>query len=174
MPGDASTDIQVAHAYIEIDEPGAQQFQTVSIEMGGRGQVVELWGVNYIVHDVLADAPLLQGFACSLSSNPEYLRGGGPAAGYNFAEWGDDPSVYARWSWWFRRPAAASHYDEELVTPTPLPMYGIVRPRRQVFLCGENGATKLKATVEVYYRPIHLAQADQDAVDRKYGKYRRE
>lgn len=168
MPGEGSTQVQVANFSVRT---GTGITKTaISIEVGGRGEVAELWGVHYSHFD-LFPVTYVEGFAFhGLSTNPELLEAA-PLAAMDHWDFAADHSIYGRYMW--RHRAQGVGGTSALIDTSIIPLYGLVRPRRQVWVIVTISFDGIDAAMELYYRPIRLAQDDQDAIDRKYGKYRR-
>lgn len=143
---------------------GTNESNNAVIEMGARGQAVELLGVHYTLSNLSAATSI--GIEIGLSSNPE--NEGFPFIGSvtpNF-----DPSVYGYWDYSILTLTGVGHVVRE--PQGIIPLYGLVRPRRQVLIFVFNGGTAELRT-EVYYRSVSLVKEDLDSLNLKFGKYRR-
>jgi len=141
------------------------------VEVGGKGSVVSMVGIH---HFSPANTPELaagaQIWGSALSSNPDHA--GDLALGLD--EFYSSPALYGTAVSTARlittvTGAAATQY-RSIYTP----LYGIIRPRRQIwvqYLVGLDGS--LRYGIEVYYEEVVGPQVAIDAVDRKFGKYRR-
>lgn len=140
----------------------------IPIEVGARGKAIQIWAVHHSIpqlHDADVGSEV---WASALSSNPEHAPAGAP----DLDVFMGSSAIYAR-----------SIYGLEKIITGPkaywtttriIPCYGIVRPRRQVwvlFLIGFKGSHR--PSIEIYYSEIGGTREDIDAVDRKHGKYRR-
>jgi len=141
-------------------------YEGAPIEMGAIGEVVELLAVHYSL-DVIG-YPTNWRLGLGLSSNPEHLLN--PPGSYE--EFLVHNSIYGKmvlvWNW-----QGTGVVWREFFTQI-IPLYGIIRPRRQVFTIAYEGVTSLLWCVaEIYYRPVDVDKVTKDLVNRKFGKYRR-
>lgn len=157
-----SDDVQVAVVH---ERPESSDFGSKIIEMGGgEGNVVELIAVHWHI-ELVNGAIMWQSLA--LSSNPEHLLT--PPA--DIASNQLDVALYGRAVWIGRTDAVGESWVAGTIV---VPLYGIIRPRKQIMVWGIIASTSVVGlTGEIYYRPVVLAQRDRDSINRKYGKYRR-
>jgi len=143
--------------------------EAIPIEMGGQGKLVELLGVHYLVN--YPGSPTGPFILClGLSSNPNHLLTP-PAHRAAFLE---DVSIYGAHIHCMAPVTAGENYATSHVIDTKIiPLYGIIRPRRQVFVVRGDTGTAILIRIEVYYRPIAVKGVLRNVIDRKFGKYRR-
>jgi len=145
-------------------------FIGVPIEVGGRGKVVRLWAAHYHFWAPTAANALLR-IADALSENPDHV-------GENTVTDGEMRTLtclYGRSS--FVQQATGATYSKDWHTQI-VPLYGIIRPRRQVWVMtcyfGTPATSLLHRTLELYYSiPEELPRPIIDTINRARGKYRR-
>jgi len=110
-------------------------------------------------------------FIAALSENPEHELV--PPVGV--AEFQGNPSLYGMATWvqmtWL---AGAAYSSIANTNHLIVPLYGILRPKRQVAVFANvwsSGLTGIRG--EVYYQEAKPASEVVDAINRRYGKYRR-
>jgi len=143
----------------------ADDFGAAPVEMGARGEAVELWGLHLITGEMAV--VVSQSLMVALSSNPrhELTPPGGEDA---FVL---DPALYGMA---LVRKSTHTNVGEISIPQAFVPLYGIVRPRRQILVWSFiRPAANVVFRVEIYYRPVSLNKPDLDALNLKYGKYRR-
>ncbi|GAI85755.1 unnamed protein product [marine sediment metagenome] len=136
---------------------------------GGEGNLVRLFGCHYGIEliNVAANADVL--IQMGLCSDPETA----PAGAGDFEQFIINKSVYAK------ATLQSNHDGTGDSTATRwnkvIPCYGIVRPRRQVFVWSViNGEVATGLWLEVWYEPFEETnKVERDRVNREYGKYRR-
>jgi hypothetical protein len=157
-------DVQVAVAGLRV--PSGNTVDSAVVEMGGgEGNLVELLAVHWHVESVQGGAAVL--LVAGLSSNPEHELS--PPA--DFIESMQDPAVYGRASW--TGQLHTSGFDSQ--NGVVIPLYGLIRPRRQIMVfININDTTLTQFTGEVYYEPFtEPNRVDRERVNREFGKYRR-
>ena len=143
----------------------ADDFASAPVEMGARGEAVELWGLHLITGEMAV--VISQSLMVALSSNPRHELTP-PGSEDAFAL---DPALYGMA---LTRKTSHTNVAESYVPQIFVPLYGIVRPRRQILVWSFiRPAATLVFRVEIYYRPVSLNKQDLDALNLKYGKYRR-
>jgi len=159
--------VQIAIASLGSDAPPTAG--ATPIEMGGRGDVVELIAVHYSMN--IVNTPVLLQYALALSSDPEHELA--PPATIEAIL--VDTSVYAVLAQIKALTTSATGYATTMEFNTRIiPLHGIVRPRRQIFIMTYEGTVQpILARAELYYRPISVDKVTQDVINRRYGKYRR-
>lgn len=153
-------------AIIGIRGAGASSVNAFAVELGGgEGNLVELLAVHWHIESVQATAAVL--ITAGLSSNPEHLAT--PPADFVAAM--QDKAIYGRGVW--TGAFVTSGFDSQ--NGVVVPLYGLVRPRRQVGIVTIiNAAAATQVTGEVYYNPFtETNTVERDRVNREYGKYRR-
>jgi len=141
----------------------------IPVELGGQGTLVRLWGVHHYIANINSTVPAASLWGSALSSNPEHI---GELA-FGLDEFMRSPALYGTWLSPYRTIGTGS---QSLSLHTGLvPLYGIVRPRRQIwvlYLVGSAGSDR--QGIEIYYNDD--VGRDKDLIDetnRKFGKYRR-
>ncbi|KKL76098.1 hypothetical protein LCGC14_2048320 [marine sediment metagenome] len=143
----------------------ADDFGAVPVEMGARGEAVELWGLHLIPGEM--GVVVSQSLMVALSSNPSHELTP-PGSEDAFLA---DRALYGMA---MARKTSHTAIGEIIVPQDFVPLYGIVRPRRQILVWSFiRPAATLVFRVEIYYRPVSLNKHDLDALNLKYGKYRR-
>jgi len=145
-------------------ESGASS-EASPIEMGGQGKLVQLLGIHYICNTI-ATPPGAWHLCLGLSSNPNHLLNP-PAGREPFIR---DISIYGSFIHLHR---AAGDGTSHSLSTAIIPLYGLIRPRRQIFVIRADTTTAIEIRVEVYYRPIAIQGIIRNVIDRKFGKYRR-
>lgn len=163
-------EIQVATFALPPDEQFVYSIG-FPIELGGRGKVVRMWSVHYHTYFLDGDSQTIR-IRQALSENPEHeLR-----APVLTAEFAQDKALYAR-----------SIVDSEIVNfaanqvgvrqweSRVVPLYGLIRPRRQIWVnIITQGLKDMSPCIEVYYSPVSdLPRPIIDTINRARGKYRR-
>jgi len=164
----ANTDVQIARFFDGRDFTFGQQRGTV-IELGGRGGVVQLWATHHYVgtwQGGNGNAFLFSG----LSSNPDDV---GEDAALGLDELFANKAIYGSAAWTSNNNAAAGGWSSFSWTKV-IPLYGIIRPRRQVWILHEVGQSLThRVGLEIYYSEIDASKTQEAQVNYKYGKYRR-
>lgn len=169
-------------AHIWMTNTGVSDVADIKpFEVGARGQAVQLWAVHYHVYNSLADVALTW-LGIALCENPDIADKypGGPAAfrtGFGSVLFQRTASLYGRATWHMRRGTTGlgdtGSYNRD-VNSVIVPLYGIVRPRRQVLLaCGIGYTAKIDVGAEIYYTAVGGVPDLISAVDLARGKYRR-
>ena len=140
----------------------------VSIEVGGRGKVVQLWAAHYHITN-FDTALVFAQWSTGISENPEHALDP-PLSSSAMAR---SRAVYGRMTWNGGWAGNAGTWD---VKPWVIPLYGIIRPRRQIWVnVGVMGEVNdFKPVLELYYTPIDtLPRQVLNSINRSRGKYRR-
>lgn len=144
-------------------------FGSAVIEIGAKGNAASLLGIHTSVSGLFVTDSLQLFFA--LSSNPahELTPPATAAAFFN------DPALYGSNAITSVLTAAGTTGRARALLVTLItPLYGLIRPRRQIIVFMFIHATNtLAIRAEIFYRPIQLNRTDLDTLDLKYGKYRR-
>lgn len=160
-------DVKVASFDVH-DEDGVAFERGLPIEVGGRGKVVQLWGAHYLLTNMDTALTFMQ-FVTGLSENPEHVLNP-PASAIAMSQ---SRAVYGRAHWNAGWAGAAGTWN---TLGMWVPLYGIIRPRRQVWvMVGVQGeSVQFNPVLELYYTPIDtLPRQVINAVNRSRGKYRR-
>ncbi|MBA7582725.1 hypothetical protein ES708_24662 [subsurface metagenome] len=176
MPQEDSNPVEVANFSIKVGQELVDEVTrfAVPIDFGGHGDVCELLAVHYSPYDLFASKYVEGMFFSGLSSNFELLDNL-TLASMSHWDFAADRSIYGRYMWRHRQQGAtpATGNTMALIDTSIIPLYGLIRPRRQVWVIVTIGFPGINAAMELYYRPIRLADEDRDTVNRRYGKYRR-
>ena len=169
----AEGEVQVAYQLIDKDLwTLGQPAWSEPMEFGARGEVVSLLAVNYQIYYTQNAALWFYGLA--LCSNPELYP---MPLTFGLPEFLSDKALYGRVTELYRTVPVVGQLDAYQIKSAYIPLHGIVRPRRQIFIFNQVGlytsATNARASCEVYYRSLRLPKAEKDAINLKYGKYRR-
>lgn len=158
--------VQVAIKGFQTTTAGTFDSGAVIIELGARGQAVEMIALHHTLGIILTS--LGQYNLVGLSTNPEHELA--PPEGVDLFL--KDSAVYGVSN--FSYNGVGTNFARSERTNI-IPLYGLIRPRRQVlvWLCGNTDEIPTDIRVEIYYRPIELNKVDLDALNLKYGKYRR-
>ena len=171
MPQDGNLDLQVAR----FDHEGnltEGDYIGHSIELGGRGRLVQMWGIHHYLGTPSAEEGFGQ-FISALSSNPQNA---GEHPDFGIGQLFADKSLYGTLMRNYRTAIAGVSGGFALWTETwVVPLYGIIRPRRQIWVLwfGQNIVGSDKAGIEIYYSEIPMPRQDVISANRKYGKFRR-
>ena len=140
------------------------------IEIGAKGKLVKIHGVHYLSGYLETLESGTHHWATALSSNPEHA--GDLALGLD--DFYGSPALYASHHWNYRVMTSdagrAMMWDKTAI----IPLYGLIRPSRQVWINYKIVRDPVdRWAVEIYYEDVEIGRVDQDAYNRKYGKYRR-
>lgn len=170
MPPEDNLDIQVARYWSDGDLKVGTQWRGTPIELGGRGRLVRIWSVNYYVEQISDDPTELSMWLNAMSSNPEHQGDLVRAS----AEFFMDRALYATSVMFNRINKAATGGASRMMWTQQIRVYGLIRPRRQIWVLWTLGmATWFMYGIEIYYSEIPMPQQDVITANRKYGKYRR-
>ena len=138
------------------------------VEMGAKGQAVELLGIHTSFFQMRANS--IARISTALSTNPEHLL----APPTSVVEMLRAKSLYGLSITGHETALVVEGGNDQSWTSIIIPLYGIIRPRRQILILGQSGGVAgNEFKVEVYYRPSELSKVELDALNLKYGKYRR-
>ena len=143
----------------------ADDFGGSPVEMGARGEAVELWGLHLVIGEMAV--VVSQSLMVALSSNPRHeLTPPGSEDAFIV-----DPALYGMA---MARKTTHTNVGEISIPQSFVPLYGMVRPRRQIVVWSFiRPSATVVFRVEIYYRPVSLGKEDLNALNLKYGKYRR-
>lgn len=165
-----NSDIQIARFSLLQDLDFANMVG-IPIEFGGRGGVVQIWGIHHSVgrgHSV-GSADIFWGSA--LSSNPDHE---GELVAGDLDEFMGSAAIYGNYIMAERRNLTTTGGFTALYGTAVIPLYGIIRPRKQIwviYIIGFVGSYRFN--IEVYYSEIDATLKQEAQVNYKYGKYRR-
>ena len=163
MPPEGNTQVAVV-SFRAATDTGA----SVVFEIGARGVAVELIAIHYqFSGGWLPDAN--RQLFIGLSSNPVHQQ----TPPVSIDQFLVDRAVYGIGYHHFLQVLTVEGARTILLETLVIPLYGLVRPRRQILVAtgASGGAIQMRA--EVYYRPTSLSRVDLDTLNLKYGKYRR-
>lgn len=92
------------------------------------------------------------------------------------AEFMSDPALYGLCSWAGTLTQAGTEGRSLMIVPATqiIPLYGMLRPKRQVALIAQiSGVALLGMRAEIYYEEARPPTDVVDSINRRYGKYRR-
>lgn len=181
MPQDDEMQVGVFHAFsgTAISEEGS-----LPVELGGgEGNLVRIWACHWAIDFINLESDHGAGIdrliGLGLSSNPEHEL----TPLVDFQDFQRSQAVYARAQWVFNHRHSslqnginwADNEDISVRTvPQLVPLYGLVRPRRQIMVWTLiNGTARTGMRLEIYYTPFGATRTEREEVNRKYGKYRR-
>jgi len=148
---------------------GATGYNSMPIEFGSRGEACELLGVHYHCLGLRTDQD--SSFITALSSNPDFEVTPPVAIGEIMA----GKSTYGLLCIVqdFYQATADGLAMGEAVLTWIIPLYGLIRPRRQMWVWSISANITMPLVCEIYYRPVTLQDDEMDLLNRKYGLYRR-
>ncbi|MBA7686060.1 hypothetical protein ES703_94496 [subsurface metagenome] len=154
---------------VKHETAGGAVSEATPVEMGAQGKLVELIAIHYAV-EYLGLPNVTWIVNMGLSSNPNHLLNP-PISRAHFL---GDSSIYGAFSHTFTMLIAGATYalghwlDLQVV-----PLHGLIRPRRQIFVIRVDTPVATRVRLEIYYRPIAIKGIIKSTIDRKFGKYRR-
>lgn len=136
--------------------------EAIAIEFGiATGESIELWGVIYSFKN--EENGDWENIETALSTDPSHLLNP-PAALIQ------ESSCYAYFKR-SKRVTGTTHIAE--LESFVLPLYGLVRPKRQIWIVANNIGLTQPFRLEVYWSQFKASLEDIATINRKYGKYRR-
>lgn len=167
-----NVNVQIARYARTQDTPEAVAWEGIPIEMGGRGGVVQLWAAHYYTGQVDEVVNQNRIWATGLSSNPAHE--GQHVLAFDIEEFFTSPAIYASMVHASHsRQLTSGSMTHEFLTQV-IPLYGLIRPRRQIWMQFEiKHDGSLRTGIEVYYSELEPPRVQEETVNRKYGKYRR-
>jgi len=149
----------------------ASSYTAIPVEFPiGIGQVVSLIAIHWHIETIHTDST--DGLIiAALSENPEHELN--PPAGV--AEFQSDPDLYGTGTFLSTWTHAGTEGQSQTSFGTlVIPLYGILRPKRQVAVFAQIWAAAfLGIRGEIYYEPETPSAEIVNAINRRYGKYRR-
>ncbi len=139
--------------------------ESMPVEMGARGEAVELLGIHTAITEVTNTSSFQ--LVTALCSNPAFYPT--PPIGSTQALL-EDKSMYGVGVIQGQTMTAVA--AKVFILPI-IPLYGIVRPRRQILVWSLAAGAAVVFRIEIFYRPVKLGKEDLDSLNLKYGKYRR-
>ena len=138
------------------------------VEFGARGEAVALQGLHVAIEGFSSAVELIVFVA--LSSNPGHLL----TPPVTDAARRGDKALYGATIFACREELTSTGGRTYCVPSISTPLYGLIRPRRQILLINFiNPGVTPTIRVEIYYKPLSLGKIELDALNLKYGKYRR-
>ena len=158
--------IEVACVYSRITSPA---YSSMPFELGGRGNAVKLYGISYHIDYFVVASTCYLYFA--LSSNPTHEL---TPPGNEDIFWADQ-ALYGFAAKSMSSQFGAADYGAAAVLQSQyVPLYGIIRPRRIIFVAITLHLNySIRTRAELYYEPVELGGIELDTLNRKYGRYRR-
>ncbi|KKM65648.1 hypothetical protein LCGC14_1489110 [marine sediment metagenome] len=157
--------VQVVVPTVSVEAGTAKGFV---VELGAKGEAVALLGLHVGIEEFLPSGEFVVFVA--LSSNPGHLLT--PPA--TSAARAGDKALYGATLLTGREVLDTSGGRTYTIPSISTPLYGLIRPRRQVLIVFfVNPGVLPKIRVEIYYKPLSLGKIELDALNLKYGKYRR-
>lgn len=159
---------EVKVATFSHEETGLAFSHGLPIEVGGRGRVVQIWAIHHHLSNFDTTIAFAQ-YGSGLSENPEH-HANPPVSVAALAQ---SKAVYGRIVWNTGWAGPGGSFD---VATWVIPTYGIIRPRRQIWVSvGIQGEINdFLPAIEIYYTPIDdLPRQVVNSINRARGKYRR-
>jgi len=145
---------------------GSPNDRGLPFEMGAVGEAVELLAVHYHVADITAANAGYIYFALSSKASTASLL--------SHAFFFQTHDFYGVHCWqWALSPNGINWISNVQIQSAVVPLYGIIRPRRQMWHIRILAVSIPYIRMEVYYRPVELPREELDLLNRKYGLYRR-
>lgn len=159
--------VEVLNVFPRIETSPSEA--AIPVEMGAQGNVVELIAIHYSLPDV----SIIDNFRCMmvLSSNPNHLLN--PPAGRFLNS--STPGLYGAGYLVGNFMSNGINYAvSEVIKTLIIPLYGLMRPRRQVLIVSMTCVhAPMTCHVEIYYRPVSLSNELENSINRKFGKFKR-
>ena len=162
MPAEGN--VQIVSYYTTL---AASDFRSTVLEMGARGEAVELIGINFSIESFPAAEQ--QFMAVGLSSNPTH----GDSPPSSLPAIMENKAIYALFMARHTEFVGAAGVWQTSIETKVIPLFGLIRPRRQILVWGFGGDSVSAFRAEVFYRPVSLGKTELDTLNLKYGKYRR-
>ncbi len=156
--------VQIAAFGFEVPGVGSGAF---AVEIGAKGEAAKLLAIHYSLQRVFPETG--QRYQMALSSNPNHLLTQPPTEIAMLT----DKALYAFWAFTHEEIVGAAGVWQAIQNTQVIPLYGLIRPRRQIFVFRSFAETTTNLRIEIYYTPISLGKTELDTLDLKYGKYRR-
>lgn len=135
----------------------------------GLSDAVSLIAIHWHIESLLHTASSVL-VMCALSENPEHEI----AAPIGVAEFQGNSDLYgmATWVGSFHSSVDGNSVARALGTIV-VPLYGMLRPKRQVAVFANISGMLIGMRGEIYYEEETPSHQVVDAISRRYGKYRR-
>lgn len=150
--------------------PLASTYTATPVEFPiGINQAVSLIAIHWhieTIHSPSTDALVV----CALSENPEHELN--PPTGV--AEFQGDPDLYGMATFLTSWTHSGTEGQSQTSFGTlVIPLYGMLRPKRQVAVFANIWGVTIGIRGEIYYEPEIPSREIVNAINRRYGKYRR-
>ena len=169
-PGD---NVQVATGWLCEPRTFPNAHKGIKITLGGRGQAVKIWQVMHSLHAVATTPRATWYWTSSLSTNPNH-EGDHVIA---IEEHVRDESLYGRSvfeSQSLGMGVGDTGVDNTRVWTQIIPLYGVIRPRNVIWVTYVvNLGIANRYSIEIVYEPIEMSESEMNALNLKYGKFRR-
>ena len=165
MPQEGNMQVGVFYRRVLADE----SLVSFVVDLGGgEGNLVQIWACHWNFETLEAAASHVFFLGAALSSNPEHEN----TPLESFEDFQFNKALYAR------TVIVSDHFgtgDSTVTVPQQIiPVYGLVRPRRQIAVIAKVALQiNLGIGLEIYYTPVGATFTEREEVNRKYGKYRR-
>ena len=140
-----------------------------AFEVGSRGEAVKIIAIHYSVGRFFGAGTLTNRLKVALSTNPEHALSPPATEG----EFMNDKALYGAISVGTEKFIGAPGVEEVGWVTSVIPLHGIIRPRRQIIVGFWISQLAANFRAEVYYIPVQMNKTELDALNLKYGKYRR-
>ncbi|MBA7689331.1 hypothetical protein ES703_97837 [subsurface metagenome] len=161
-------DVQIAQLNITI-KPNGPGSVGVSrpIEFGAKGDAVRLFEAHYSVREAHVETGTTIRAYFALTTDPAFL-----VTPPLYAAFFTDDSFYGRGIYVVRTTSTVDIVKFESLI---IPLWGIIRPRRQIFcaIASQAEHSPQYVNAEFFYESVDLSLPDMASLNRKYGKYRR-
>ena len=165
MPQDVN-EVEVLTAWAVEPSPGGG---AVPLEFGAHGNAIKLLAVHYTLQNIFSGMP--GQISVAISSNPAHDPN--PLLGVDYLN--EQKSLYG----FFRRDweliiAGEAYGFMSMYSTEIVPLYGLIRPRRQLLVwLFQNLTATINIRADIYYEPVILGKIQLDTLNRRFGKYRR-
>ena len=141
---------------------------SIPIEAGARGELIAINSVRYSPPDIGTFAAIHWVIMNALSTNPEHEEN--PPA--SIAEFMESKALYARS---VQLHLSAADLPDHTIEVIHVPMYGLLRPRRQIWVIYAVGISSAEVWygLEVNYRPVKVDDTTLSEYNHRYGLYKR-
>lgn len=147
----------------------------ISFGVGRKDRAVRLWGAKYSISGFTASAGVTLTWGFALSENPEHeLAANRPTLVFAFSNEAIYAFHYARkGAFQFQQGehgGGAYAFEDHTAH---IPLYGILRPFRQIAMFWNESDAGVKMRAEFYYSPVSEGVIDLESLNRQKGAYRR-
>ncbi len=157
---------------VGIESAGTGSFPVpISFGVGRKDMAVRLIAAHYHISGLNSDigAGAVVRWGACLSQNPDHENS--PPT-LTFAN--TDSAVYALGQRLYSRQIAGAAGGWALIEDgLHVPLYGLLRPFRQVLIMYNSTNLTVKLAAEIFYAPVDLPLEDLNTLNRQKGSYRR-